>query len=94
MRTMCSVARARVVAQTVVVGLLPWLTGCVHDINRVVEPLDLRAIPKPARADGVKARVVLGVRDFRGDFSEEFLRSASEILPTEERKRWREMDEK
>jgi len=68
--------------------VLAAVAGCSQAAT--VEALDLRAIDI-ARAEGAQPlRVVLGIRDFDGPFSEDF-RTSQTLLGPEDRKRWRDM---
>ncbi|MFQ5964334.1 MAG: caspase domain-containing protein [Candidatus Scalinduaceae bacterium] len=74
---------------TLLVGTLLFIIGCTSSMSRR-EPLDIRAFKiEPTREEENKLKIVLGVKDFEGLFSEEY--RSDTLLTTEERKRWRDM---
>lgn len=74
---------------TLLVGTLLFLIGCSSSMH-MTQPLDVRKFKiEASKEEGDQLRVVLGVKDFDGLFSEEY--RSDVLLTTEERKRWRDM---
>lgn len=74
---------------TLLVGTLLFMMGCSSSMH-ITQPLDIRKFEiEASKEKGEQLRIVLGVNDFDGLFSEEY--RSDTLLTTEERKRWRDM---